>query len=107
MKLINFVIRIHCPNFPVRLIKKILDWNSIIETSVSLSEPHRIAYYLYELSGIFHSLWNQGKIDPSLRFIEIEDDDLSFARIALIYATQRTIKSGLGLLGVSAPDEMQ
>ena len=91
----------------INLIKKILDWNSIIETSVSLSEPHRIAYYLYELSGIFHSLWNQGKIDPSLRFIEIEDDDLSFARIALIYATQRTIKSGLGLLGVSAPDEMQ
>ena len=91
----------------INLIKKILDWNSIIETSVLLSEPHRIAYYLYELSGIFHSLWNQGKIDPSLRFIEIEDDDLSFARIALIYATQRTIKSGLGLLGVSAPDEMQ
>ena len=91
----------------INLIKKILDWNSIIETSVSLSEPHRIAYYLYELSGIFHSLWNQGKIDPSLRFIEIEDDDLSFSRIALIYAAQRTIKSGLGLLGVSAPDEMQ
>ena len=93
--------------YEINLIKKILDWNSIIETSVLLSEPHRIAYYLYELSGIFHSLWNQGKIDPSLRFIEIQNNDLSFARIALIFAAQRTIKSGLDLLGVTAPNEMK
>ena len=93
--------------YEINLIKKILDWNSIIETSVLLSEPHRIAYYLYELAGIFHSLWNQGKIDPSLRFIEIQNNDLSFARIALIFAAQRTIKSGLDLLGVTAPNEMK
>ena len=89
------------------LIKKILDWDSIIETSVLLYEPHRIAYYLYELSGIFHSLWNQGKIDPNLRFIEIENDELSYARIGLILTTQNVIKAGLDLLGVSAPHEMQ
>ena len=91
----------------IELIKKNLDWNSVIETSASLFEPHRIAYYLYELSGIFHSLWNQGKIDPKLRFIEIEDADLSYARIGLIHSTQRTLKSGLDLLGVSSPNEMQ
>ena len=83
-----------------------LDWDSIIETSVNLYEPHRIAYYLYELSALFHSLWNQGKVDSNLRFIEIENDKLSYARVALILSVQKTIKSGLDILGVSAPEEM-
>ena len=94
-------------NQEIDLIRKILDWESVIETSVTLFEPHRIAYYLYELSAVFHSLWNQGKIDSSLRFIEIENDELSYARIGLILSTQRTIKSGLDILGVSAPNEMK
>ena len=89
------------------LIKKILDWNSVIITSVNLYEPHRIAYYLYELASSFHSLWNQGKIDTKLKFINEEDLDLTYARLSLIIATQKTIKSGLDLLGVSAPNEMQ
>ena len=59
------------------------------------------------MSGVFHSLWNQGKIDPNLRFIEIENDELSHARMGLILTTQNVIKVGLDLLGVSAPDEMQ
>ena len=94
-------------NQEIDLIRKILDWESVIETSVTLFEPHRIAYYLYELSAVFHSLWNQGKIDSSLRFIEIENDELSYARIGLILSAQRTIKSGLDILGVSAPNEMK
>ena len=89
------------------LIKKILDWNSVIITSVNLYEPHRIAYYLYELASSFHSLWNQGKIDTKLKFINEEDLDVTYARLSLIIATQKTIKSGLDLLGVSAPNEMQ
>ena len=91
----------------IQVIKKILDWNNIIETSVKLYEPHRIAYYLYQLASSFHSLWNQGKIDPKLRFINANNTDLSYARVALIIAVQKIIKSGLDLLGVSAPDEMQ
>ena len=94
-------------NQEIDLIRKILDWDSVIETSVSLYEPHRIAYYLYELSAVFHSLWNQGKIDPNLRFIEIDNHELSYARIGLILSVQNTIKSGLDILGVSAPDEMK
>lgn len=94
-------------NQEIDLIRKILDWESVIETSVTLFEPHRIAYYLYELSAVFHSLWNQGKIDSNLRFIEIENDELSYARIGLILSAQRTIKSGLDILGVSAPNEMK
>ena len=93
-------------NHEIDLIRKMLDWDSIIETSVILYEPHRIAYYLYELSAVFHSLWNQGKVDPNLRFIEIENDKLSYARVALILSVQKTIKSGLDILGVSAPEEM-
>ena len=89
------------------LVKKILDWNSVIITSVNLYEPHRIAYYLYELASSFHSLWNQGKIDKNLKFINEEDLDVTYARLSLIIATQKTIKSGLDLLGVSAPNEMQ
>ena len=89
------------------LIKKILDWNSVIITSVNLYEPHRIAYYLYELASSFHSLWNQGKIDTKLKFINEEDLDVTYSRLSLIIATQKTIKSGLDLLGVSAPNEMQ
>ena len=94
-------------NHEIDLIKKILDWSSIVITSVNLYEPHRIAYYLYELSSSFHSLWNQGKIDTKLKFINEEDLDVTYARLSLIIATQKTIKSGLSLLGVSAPNEMQ
>jgi arginyl-tRNA synthetase len=94
-------------NHEINLIKKILDWSSIIETSVALYEPHRIAYYLYDLASNFHSLWNQGKVDSSLRFIDENNSESSYARIGLIIATQRTIQSGLTLLGVSAPNEMQ
>jgi len=94
-------------NHEIDLIKKILDWSSVIITSVNLYEPHRIAYYLYELASSFHSLWNQGKINTKLKFINEEDLDVTYARLSLIIATQKTIKSGLDLLGVSAPNEMQ
>lgn len=88
------------------LVKKIADWNKIIESATNLQEPHRIAYYLYELSSVFHSLWSQGKIDSELKFIIPSNEELTFARIGLLILTQRTIKSGLDLLGVSAPNEM-
>ena len=94
-------------NHELDLIKKILDWSSVIVTSVNLYEPHRIAYYLYELAYSFHSLWNQGKIDSNLKFINEKNLEATYARLSLIIATQKTIKSGLDLLGVSAPDEMQ
>jgi len=89
------------------LVKKIADWNKTIESATNLHEPHRIAYYLYELSSVFHSLWSQGKIDPNLKFIIPNNETLTFARIGLLTLTQRAIKSGLDLLGVSAPHEMK
>ena len=93
-------------NYEVDLIKKIADWNKVIESATNLHEPHRIAYYLYELSSVFHTLWSQGKIDRDLKFIIENNEDLTLARIGLLTLTQRTIKSGLDLLGVSAPHEM-
>ena len=89
------------------LVRKIADWNKTIESATNLHEPHRIAYYLYELSSVFHSLWSQGKIDPNLKFIIPNNETLTFARIGLLTLTQRTIKSGLDLLGVSSPHEMK
>ena len=93
-------------NYEVDLIKKIADWNKVIESATNLHEPHRIAYYLYELSSVFHTLWSQGKIDRDLKFIIENNEGLTLARIGLLTLTQRTIKSGLDLLGVSAPHEM-
>jgi arginyl-tRNA synthetase len=92
--------------YEIDLIKKIADWNKVIESAASLQEPHRIAYFLYELSSVFHSLWSQGKIDSNLKFIMSDNKNLTYARIGLLDLTQRTIKSGLDLLGVSAPHEM-
>ena len=91
----------------ISLLKKILDYSNIINTSVSLFEPHRIAYYLYELASEFHSLWSQGKVDNSKKFIDADNIPRTYARMALLIATQRTIKSGLDILGVSSPDEMK
>ena len=93
--------------YELDLVKKIADWNKTIESATNLHEPHRIAYYLYELSSVFHSLWSQGKIDPNLKFIIPNNETLTFARIGLLTLTQRTIKSGLDLLGVSSPHEMK
>ena len=91
----------------ILLIKKIMNYHSIVESAVSLLEPHRIAYYLYELASEFHSLWNLGKVDKSKKFIDASNLPQTHARIALLVATQRKIKSGLGIIGVSTPDEMK
>ena len=91
----------------ILLIKKIMNYHSIVESAVSLLEPHRIAYYLYELASEFHSLWSLGKVDKSKKFIDASNLPQTHARIALLVATQRNIKSGLGIIGVSTPDEMK
>ena len=89
------------------LLKKIMNYSSIIETSATLEEPHRISYYLYDLASALHSLWSQGKIDKEKRFIDENNIERTYARIALLMLTKRTLKSGLDILGVSAPEEMQ
>ena len=77
-----------------------------MEGAASAHEPHRIAFYLYDLASDFHRLQHQGKINPDLRFIREEVPVLSQARLALIRAVQVVISAGLGILGVTPAEDM-
>jgi arginyl-tRNA synthetase len=89
------------------LIRRLADYPRIIDAAVAAREPHRIAFYLYELAADFHAQWNRGKEEPELRFINHERASLTNARLALVHATNLVLKSGLGILGVQAPEEMR
>jgi arginyl-tRNA synthetase len=70
-------------------------------------EPHRIAFFLYDLAGDFHMLWNRGKDDSTLRFLQAERPDDTRARLALVAATAVVIRSGLAVMGVTPVEEMR
>jgi arginyl-tRNA synthetase len=82
------------------------DWPRMLEGAALNREPHRIAFYLYDLASAFHAHWSKGKDLPQLRFIRPEEMALSRARIALVTATGTVLRSGLQVLGVEAPEEM-
>ena len=90
----------------VALIRKIAQFPGIVEASAQAHEPHRIAFYLYDIAAEFHALWNRGKDSPQLRFIYETDRELTRARVALVVATRQVLASGLGILGVKAMHEM-
>jgi len=90
-----------------QLMRKIAAFPRIIESSARVHEPHRLAFFLYEIAGTFHSLWNKGKELPHLRFIDAQYGDRTKARLALIKATGHVIASGLAILGVEATEEMR
>jgi arginyl-tRNA synthetase len=89
------------------MIRKVALYPRLIETAAQAHEPHRIAFYLYELASDFHSHFTQGKGLPHLRFIRQDDEQLTVARLALVQAVITVFASGLGLLGVGAPEEMR
>lgn len=89
------------------LMRKLAQYPRIIESAASAREPHRIAFYLYELANELHTHWARGKVAPHLRIIQEEDRELTTDRIALIAAVSAILKSGLLILGVSAPLEMR
>jgi arginyl-tRNA synthetase len=78
-----------------------------IEAAAAAHEPHRIAFYLHDLASLFHSHWNRGKDQPHLRFVNEERRDLTLARVALVASLTSVLASGLGVLGVGAPEEMR
>jgi arginyl-tRNA synthetase len=88
------------------LIRRLAHFPRLVEAAAIAHEPHRIAFYLYDLAGDFHSLWNRGKDSPQLRFIYETDRELTRARVALVAATKRVLASGLGILGVHAMNEL-
>ncbi len=90
-----------------QLMRKIASFPRIIESAARAHEPHRLAFYLYEVASTFHSLWNKGKELPHLRFIDRENYDTTIARLALITATANVIERGLTILGVEATEEMR
>jgi arginyl-tRNA synthetase len=89
------------------LIKAMAGWPRLIEGAAEAHEPHRIAFYLYDLAAQFHALWNKGKDDASLRFITAGDPSLTFARLALVQAVATVIASGLQVMGVTPVEEMR
>ena len=79
----------------------------LLEAAALAHEPHRIAFYLYELASDFHSQWNKGKDTPHLRFIIANDPQMTVARLALVQGVVTVLASGLCILGVEAPEEMR
>ena len=89
------------------LIKTLASFPRAVETAALAHEPHRIAFYLYELASAFHGLWNRGKDLPQLRFINAEDRASTLARLTLVQAVALVLSSGLGMLGVEPLEEMR
>jgi len=89
------------------LIRALAAWPRTLEGAALAHEPHRIAFYLYDLASAFHLLWNRGKEDRALRFIVTHDPPLTTARVALISAVATVIASGLRLMGVEPVEEMR
>jgi arginyl-tRNA synthetase len=91
----------------LQLIGKLAEYPRVVESAALAREPHRLAFYLYDLASSFHGHWNKGKDAPELRFINDKNRDLSFARLALVQAVAAVLKSGLTLTGTDAPLEMR
>jgi arginyl-tRNA synthetase len=91
----------------IALIRKLAEFPRLIESAALAREPHRVAFYLYELASSFHAQWNKGTENPSLRFVKVNERELTQARLGLVEAVYDVLASGLGILGVDAPVEMR
>ncbi len=89
------------------LMRRIALYPQLVEAAALAHEPHRIAFYLYELASEFHTQWTRGNDAPHLRFIIQDDPQLTVARLALVQGVVTVLASGLTVLGVGAPDEMR
>ena len=91
----------------IGVIRKLAEYPRIIEQAAIADEPHRLAFYLYELASEFHSHWNRGKEKPKLRFINHKNAQVTLARLAMLRAATGVLASGLAIIGANAPDEMR
>ncbi|GAA4724223.1 arginine--tRNA ligase [Sphingomonas lutea] len=89
------------------LVKLAAQYPRTLESAALAHEPHRIAFYLYDLAAAFHALWNRGNDDPARRFLVENNPQLSRARLELALGIAQIIRSGLGLMGVAATEEMR
>ena len=90
----------------LKLIRLMAGWPRHVESAAEAHESHRIAFYLYDLSSEFHSFWNKGRDNATLRFLIEQDEELSLARLALVRAVALVIASGLAVMGVTPVEEM-
>ncbi|WP_374331670.1 DALR anticodon-binding domain-containing protein, partial [Aestuariivirga sp.] len=88
------------------LVRRMAEFPRLVEAAAQAHEPHRIAFYLFDLAGDFHALWNKGKDSPHLRFILKEDVKLTQTRLAFLTAIRYVLANGLRILGVRPAEEM-
>ena len=91
----------------LQLLAKLAEYPRVVEGAALAQEPHRIAFYLYDLASAFHAHWNKGKEQPELRFVNDKNRELSIARLGLVHAVASVLKSGLSITGTAAPNEMR
>ncbi len=89
------------------MIRRLITWPRLVEQAAESREPHRVAFFLYELAGDFHALWNAGRDNASLRFLQEDKPAETAARVALVAATAIVLRSGLAVLGVKPVEEMR
>ncbi len=91
----------------LQLIKKATEFSRVIEQAARADEPHRLAFYLYELASELHSHWTRGKEKPELRFINHENAKITLSRLAMLRSMATILSSGLAIVGAEAPTEMR
>ena len=91
----------------LNLLRRLALYPRMMEAAAAAHEPHRIAFYLYDLASEFHALWTRGRDLPYLRFIITNDAEITKARLAMVQGVVSVLASGLAVLGVHAPDEMR
>ena len=89
------------------LLRRLVLWPHTVEAAAFAKEPHRIAFFLYDLAADFHMLWNRGKDDATLRFLQPDQPTETLARLVLVAATAVVIRSGLAVMGVKPVEEMR
>lgn len=91
----------------ISIVRKLAEYPRLVEAAAQAMEPHRLAFYLYDLAQTFHSHWNRGTENVDLRFVKVNQPELTCARLGLVQAVADVLSSGLALTGADAPEEMR
>ncbi|MCB5945360.1 arginine--tRNA ligase [Acidocella sp. KAb 2-4] len=89
------------------MLRRLITWPRLVEQAAESREPHRVAFFLYDLAADFHALWNAGRDNAALRFLQEDKPAETAARVALVAATAIVLRSGLAVLGVKPVEEMR
>lgn len=90
----------------IELIKAVSQFTRVVAAATEAHEPHRVAFYVHDLASAFHAFWTKGKERPELRFVNLDEQTITLSRLALVNAVRQVLANSLGILGVSAPEEL-